>query len=1056
MNPASGREMYRIGDLLLDGASKTLYREGKVVPLAYRSVQLLLELARNHPNVVKRIDLIESVWPREDVTDQALSQRVSVLRKEIGDTSDSPRYIGLVWGWGYRLVAPVERLEGKPEPENAAAHSEVATPLQQRDRCQAERRMGEPVEARSSSKVEDLTGPAVKREGHARLLSAGQRLGPYEILAPLGAGGMGEVYRARDTRLGREVAIKVLPAEFSQDRERLRRFEREARAAAALNHPNILAIHDYGREGDIAYAVMELLEGKTLRESLRKGPLPVRDAQDVALQIARGLAAAHDRGIIHRDLKPSNIFIANGGHVKILDFGLAKFSGGPEDPPASTSGGDSGEAPTRPGAVMGTTGYLSPEQVQGLPADARSDIFAFGIVLFEMLSGQLVFKGDTPSDTMAALLTEEPPPLPPATPPSLDRIVRQCLEKRPQDRFSSAHDLALALQAISGSGNREFPGGLSSRVGWLRKHRAKLVAGAAAVGLLSLAAFWASRNGGEPPAAKGPSSGHERIVVSVFDNQTGDPSLDPLGRMASDWITEGLSRLDCVEVVPSSLAFELSRSHPADSVPGTSISRLAEATGAGLVVTGTCYTQGEVLQIQSKITDVSAKKLLYVVEPASGPRDAPMAVVEAIRKRVVDAVAARQLTSQDLLVEEAKPPSYEAYKEFLIGEEFFGADYPAAIAHFNRALELDPNFVLPLGGLLVSAYNAGDYAEAARKCDLLESRRGALTPVQRRKDDFWQARLAGREEEALSAIRDVAKLDIGDINSTYMLAVDLLFSNRPKEAVTVLERPEHWELFAAPNRPYGEAYFKVLCASLHMLGQHERELAEARKGRHIYPDHLSLRWCETDALIALNRLEEAEAVVEESLSLSPRMGTPGDVLQDAAIELRTHGHREASRRMAGRAAEWYRSRSNDHADEHAVRRALGMCLYRSEQWESAGREFENLAKEHPDEIAYQGMLGALAARRRDEEEAVRIAEQLRGLKRPFMFGGATYQRARIASLLGRKDEAVDLLRESISQGLLSVPGVTCQGGYVLALHRDMDFEPLADYPPFIDLLKPKG
>jgi eukaryotic-like serine/threonine-protein kinase len=458
VDQASGREIYRIGDLLLDGASKTLYREGEVVPLAYRSAQLLLELARNYPNVVKRIDLIETVWPTEDVTDQALSQRISVLRKEIGDTSESPRYIGLVWGWGYRLVAPVQRLTSSPDPLKATAHEDPPPPLLPKDRREAERRNGGAAEAGSCSEMDDRTGPPGKAEDHAIPLSAGQRLGPYEILALLGAGGMGEVYKARDTRLGREVAIKVLPAGFSKDRERLHRFEREAKAAAALNHPNILAIHDYGKEGDTAYAVMELLEGKTLRDRLLNGPLPVREAQDIAWQIARGLAAAHGRGIIHRDLKPSNIFITSSGHVKILDFGLAKFAGGPGDPPTSVSGKITGEAPTRPGAIMGTAGYLSPEQMRGLPADARSDIFAFGIVLYEMLSGQLAFGGDAPSDTLVALLTKDPPRLPPSTPPSLDRIVRHCLEKRPQDRFSSAHDLALALQAISGSGDRADAG----------------------------------------------------------------------------------------------------------------------------------------------------------------------------------------------------------------------------------------------------------------------------------------------------------------------------------------------------------------------------------------------------------------------------------------------------------------------------------------------------------------------------------------------------------------------------------------------------------------------
>lgn len=548
----------------------------------------------------------------------------------------------------------------------------------------------------------------------------------------------------------------------------------------------------------------------------------------------------------------------------------------------------------------------------------------------------------------------------------------------------------------------------------------------------------------------------KRVVVAVFENQTKDPSLDPLGRMASELIAESLSRLECVETVSASLVFALASSRPASPPARDPVLALAEATGAGLVVSGTIYTQGQGLHLQAKITDANAGRLVYVVEPVDGDRDKPMEALEAVQKRVVDVVAARQLTPQDLLIEEAKPPSYEAYKEFIIGEEFFGADYPTAVAHFNRALDIDPDFVLPLGGLLVSAYNAGDYAEAERQWARLESRRRSLTPIQRRKDDFWRARLGGREEEALSAIRDVAKLAVGDINSTYMLAADLLYSNRPKEAVEVLGQKAHWELFVATNRPIGEAYFGVLCAALHLLGQHRRELAEAQRGRTVYPDHLSLVRCEVDALVALGRVEEAESLMRQSLGLPSQMGTPGDVLYDAAIELRGHGYREASLRVAGQAAEWYRGRPEEERGREAVRLALGTSLYQAERWGEAGAVFGELAEAHPDEVAYVGMLGAVAARRGDRAEAARLASSLEKISRSYLFGGPAYQRARISALLGDKQSAVGFLREAISQGLKDVPGVTFQAGYVLALHRDRDFESLRGYLPFEELLKPRG
>jgi eukaryotic-like serine/threonine-protein kinase len=280
-------------------------------------------------------------------------------------------------------------------------------------------------------------------------LEVGTKLGPYELTAPLGSGGMGEVYRARDLRLHREVAIKILPASFSSDVQRLRRFEQEAQAAATLNHPNILAVYDVGTETNCPYIVSELLNGETLRERLRDTPLPIRKTIDYAAQIARGLAAAHEKGIVHRDLKPENIFITEDGRVKILDFGLAKLTR-PEtssDGQLLTQGVDSDV-----GTVLGTVGYMSPEQVRGKPADARSDLFSLGAILYEMLSGKRAFKGESAIDTMSAIVKEEPPELTESNrniPPALEAVARHCLEKNPSERFQSARDVAFDLEMVS-------------------------------------------------------------------------------------------------------------------------------------------------------------------------------------------------------------------------------------------------------------------------------------------------------------------------------------------------------------------------------------------------------------------------------------------------------------------------------------------------------------------------------------------------------------------------------------------------------------------------------
>src|SRR2546421_3648604 len=283
-------------------------------------------------------------------------------------------------------------------------------------------------------------------------IAIGTKLGRYEIRSKIGEGGMGEVYLARDTQLGRDVAVKVLPSTYSDDSDRLHRFEQEACAAGALNHPNILIVHDVGTHNGAPYVVSELLEGETLRQRMGGTAQPQRKAIEYALKIAHGLAAAHEKGIVHRDLKPDNIFITKDGRVKILDFGIAKLT-------QAEGSRSQTDIPTRrvntdPGVVMGTVGYMSPEQVRGQAVDHRSDIFAFGAILYEMLSGRRAFHGESAADTMSAILKEDPPDLSDTNQnvsPALERLVNHCLEKNPESRFHSASDLAFALEALSGS-----------------------------------------------------------------------------------------------------------------------------------------------------------------------------------------------------------------------------------------------------------------------------------------------------------------------------------------------------------------------------------------------------------------------------------------------------------------------------------------------------------------------------------------------------------------------------------------------------------------------------
>ena len=395
-------------------------------------------------------------------------------------------------------------------------------------------------------------------------IAAGSKLGPYEVVALIGAGGMGEVYRAKDTRLGRDVAVKVLPRSFATDPDRLRRFEQEARAAGMLNHPNILAVHDIGTHNGAPYVVSELLEGQTLRERIDGSPMPPRKASDIAAQFARGLGAAHDKGIVHRDLKPDNVFITRDGRVKILDFGLAKIAPvishvAETAMLAETAPVAVGVPQTEVGMVLGTASYMAPEQIRAAPADHRSDIFAFGLVFYEMLTGRPAFRADSAIETMSAILKADPPRMADHAanlPPDLERIVLHCLEKNPEERFQSIHDIAFHLETTSGTSTARALPAPASRLRLVKQ----LAVGAALLGAGALIGFNVKpevpattlpafeavtfRRGTASPARFAPdgrtviySATWDGTPQSVYSAQPGSPesrSLDVRGRGTVD------------------------------------------------------------------------------------------------------------------------------------------------------------------------------------------------------------------------------------------------------------------------------------------------------------------------------------------------------------------------------------------------------------------------------------------------------------------------------------------------------------------------------------------
>jgi Tol biopolymer transport system component len=350
----------------------------------------------------------------------------------------------------------------------------------------------------------------------APTLKPGDQLGSFEILGLIGRGGMGEVYRARDPRLKREVAIKTLPSTFAADRDRVARFEREARAASALNHPNIVSVHDIGHQGGVWFIVSELVEGETLARALKGGPLPLRKMIEVSTQIAEGLAAAHAAGVVHRDLKPGNIMLTRDGRVKILDFGLARRDRVP--------GADSTTMEvSHPGVILGTPGYMAPEQVRGEATDARSDLFSLGVILYEMASGRRAFSGGSSIEVMNSILKDEPPELPPASPPALDRIVRRCIDKQPSRRFQSAADLGFAVGSVGASPPIAAP--VRKRASW----RVWTAAAASAVLAVIAALYWARAHPASSPKAAAP-------VLRRLTNDAGltkDGTISPDGKLAA-------------------------------------------------------------------------------------------------------------------------------------------------------------------------------------------------------------------------------------------------------------------------------------------------------------------------------------------------------------------------------------------------------------------------------------------------------------------------------------------------------------------------------------------
>ncbi|HUO17327.1 MAG TPA: protein kinase [Verrucomicrobiae bacterium] len=650
-------------------------------------------------------------------------------------------------------------------------------------------------------------------------LTSGTKLGDYEVKSLLGSGGMGEVYRARDSRLGRDVAIKVLPPLLSADSERLRRFEQEARAAAALNHPNILAVFQMGTYEGAPYLVSELLEGETLREPIRRGRLAVRKAIDYGVQIARGLAAAHEKGIVHRDLKPENLFVTKDGRVKILDFGLAKLtqpqSGSEHDAPTLTEG-------TEAGVVMGTVGYMSPEQVRGQTADHRADIFAFGAILYEMLAGKRAFQKPTSPETMTAILNEDPPGISQVAadiPPALQRVVHRCLEKNPEQRFQSASDLAFALNALSESGGSAYPATAAKAATGAGRRWKVIVPAALVVLALSVGGYFYFHRWPK-------LTDKDTIVLADFANSTGDVIFD-------DTLKTALN----VSLRQSPFLNVLSDSRVAKTLQ--LMTRPANTKLTPEVARELCQRAGSKAYLAGSIGGLGSEYVLGLkaVNCQSGDTLAEEQVTAASKEKVLDTLgdAASKLRTElgeslatvqkfDVPLAQATTSSLEALKSYSLGIKAGNEEgQAAALPYDQRAIELDPNFAQGYNAMGNDYFNLGEVGRASEYFA-----------------KAFQLRAHASEPERLRFTADYYSHVTGELD---------------KAAQTYEERIEKYPRSASYNG------LGILFA---FQGQYEKAVKIGRQGLPLEPDWVTTYENLANDTLALQHFDETLQVIHEA------------------------------------------------------------------------------------------------------------------------------------------------------------------------------------------------
>jgi eukaryotic-like serine/threonine-protein kinase len=814
--------------------------DGPVLLLPHQPLQILRMLVEAGGEIVSRDKIQQKLWPNDTVVefDHSINAAIKKLRRAFGDSAEEPQYIGTIAKRGYRLLVAVTRLSGSDDPSGSIP---ILSP-------NAGEKMGHP----HSTPLRSARDENAESRWEFSSYLIGKKVSHYRVLSVIGGGGMGLVYEAEDLKLGRRVALKFLPEELASDAVALQRFEREAKTASSLNHPNICTIYEVEEHEGRSCIVMELLTGKTLRDWLASAraedkTLPPAQVLDVAMQVASGLQAAHEKGIVHRDIKPANIFLTASGQVKILDFGVAKLmelgelerTAAPEGESELTGPGfGSADQPstgltcglqpttppdaplTRTGLAMGTVGYMSPEQVRGEKLDARTDIFSFGLVLYEMATGQRAFGGETAAVVHDAILTQTPASareLNPATPRKSEEIINRAIEKDRELRYQSATDMRADLETVAADRTQQ-PSSGKSRV----RFRWKGLAAAAAVGCAMFAGglYWRSHR----PVKL---TDKDAIVLADFDNKTGDAVFDDTLRQGLSIQLQQSPFLTLVSERKVNATLTQMGRHAGDRLTPETTREVCQRTGSKAMLSGSIAGLASQYVIQLKAVDCNLGDTLAEVQERAADKAAVLNTLDkaaiALRAQLGESLGSVQKYATPLV--EATTPSLEALKAYSQGQKTFFATGPTpALPFYKRAVELDPNFAMAYATMSAAYYNLNEAGRAG--------------------------------ENALKAYNLREK-----VSERERLSIEVLYyMNVTGELEKAAQAYEMWE----QNDPQNASVHGNLSFISLALGNLEMFLQESREAMRLQPN-ADIAYANLGAAYqSLNLLDEAEAVYSQA------------------------------------------------------------------------------------------------------------------------------------------------------------------------------------------------